>query len=432
MKKRGVLTAALFLTLLGLGPMADWAAGSQPVGLVTQMIEACEGHQLDDSVALYLGRGKTVEASCQDYGGQLLAVPNQLLKNEKSFPVIDTGQSVCYDNGGEEMVCPEQGEDLFGQDAQHTGNQFSFTVNGNGTVIDNTTGLIWQQVPSERPYSWAEAQGYCTSLSVGNSDDWHTPSVKELISISDFTSGWPYINTQYFVLANTPEEKQQQYWSSNHYEVGTTHGGAPSAFGINHGTGHIKAYPDGSDGSPMAAKFVRCVQGQGYGVNKFVDNNNGTITDKATGLMWAQGDSYIGLNWEEALDWAEQMNSVNYLGYHDWRLPNVKELQSIADYSGGYPAIDSTYFYLTDDDAYFWSSTSAYFSPANPGYYYAWYVAFGYAVDAEGEDLHGAGAVRFDSKVQGNPDGEDPERIYNYVRLVRTADKRLKSHTALQ
>jgi hypothetical protein len=84
-------------------------------------------------------------------------------------------------------------------------------------------------------------------------------------------------------------------------------------------------------------------------------------------------------------------------------VPNVKELQSIVDYSGVYPAIDQSYFNITDDDAYFWSSTSAFFSPNTPGYYYAWYLAFGYAVDGEGNDSHGAGAVRFDTKVEGGP-----------------------------
>jgi hypothetical protein len=43
-------------------------------------------------------------------------------------------------------------------------------------------------------------------------------------------------------------------------------------------------------------------------------------------------------------------------------------------------------------------------------------------VDADENDTHGAGAVRFDTKVEGGPPGKDPERIYNYVRLVRDAD----------
>ena len=181
-------------------------------------------------------------------------------------------------------------------------------------------------------------------------------------------------------------------WSSNHCDVDTELAVQNSAFGVNHATGHIKAYPDGGDG---------------------------TVTDAATGLMWAQEDSAEGLDWESALAWAATAHEENYLGYSDWRVPDVKELQIIVDYSGAYPAIDNDLFMITDVDSYFWSSTSAYFSPEDPGYYYDWYVAFGYAVDGEGNDTHGAGAVRFDTKAEGGPAGEEPERIFNHVRLVR-------------
>lgn len=194
---------------------------------------------------------------------------------------------------------------FYGQDAQFEGPEFNYTDNGDGTVTDNVTELVWQQVPPDMPFSWADAQDYCEVLSLAGSDNWRTPSLKELFSISDFTTGWPYINTEYFGLANAPEFKQQQYWSNNYYEVGTTHGGAPSAIEVNHGTGHIKAYPDGSDGGPMGAKYVRCVQGKEYGINKFVIRHDATITDKATGLMWMQDDSLVALDWQEALAFAD-------------------------------------------------------------------------------------------------------------------------------
>lgn len=209
-------------------------------------------------------------------------------------------------------------------------------------------------------------------------------------------------------------------WSSNHYDVDTELTVQNSAFGVNHATGHIKAYPDGGDGNERAAKYVRCVSGDDYGINEVTHNGDGTVTDAATGLMWAQEDSAEGMDWESALAWAATANNEeNYLGYSDWRVPDVRELQSIVDYSGAYPAIDNDLFMITDVDSYFWSSTSAYFSPEDPGYYYDWYVAFGYAVDGEGNDTHGAGAVRFDTKAEGGPAGEEPERIFNHVRLVR-------------
>ena len=95
------------------------------------------------------------------------------------------------------------------------------------------------------------------------------------------------------------------------------------------------------------------------------------------------------------------------------------------------PAIDTDFFDITKlpsvttnystDYGYFWTSTSANFGIESPEYYYAWYVAFGTAIDDDGNDMHGAGAVRFDTKVEGGPLGESAERYYNQVRLVRNA-----------
>jgi hypothetical protein len=71
------------------------------------------------------------------------------------------------------------------------------------------------------------------------------------------------------------------------------------------------------------------------------------------------------------------------------------------------------------DYPWYWTSTSAK-ARANEPSDAAWYVAFGRAVGSDGKDLHGAGAVRFDTKVAGAPGGES--RSYNYVRLVRDAN----------
>ena len=59
------------------------------------------------------------------------------------------------------------------------------------------------------------------------------------------------------------------------------------------------------------------------------DNTDGTITDRATGLIWAKADSGKGMNWQDALAWVQGRNAEKYLGHDDWRMPSVKELQSI-------------------------------------------------------------------------------------------------------
>lgn len=199
----------------------------------------------------------------------------------------------------------------------------------------------------------------------------------------------------------------------------------PSAFGVNEMTGHIKAYPADTPG-PMG-KMIRAVRGTENGLNDYQDNGDGTITDLATGLMWMQADPGEPMDWPTALAYAD---SLDFAGHDDWRLPDVKELQSIVDYSGVLPAIDPLFSCTPiineagdDDFGYYWSSTSAFFGLDQPEYYYGWYVAFGFAVDDAGEDTHGAGAVRFDTKVEGGPAGEGGERYYNYVRCVRDADQ---------
>ncbi len=353
-----------------------------------------------------------------------------------TYTLVETGQGFCYNSDGEKIDCPAAGEAFYGQDAQFTGAAFDFTDNGDGTVTDNVTGLTWEQTPDSGPSSWPQAQEYCEALSLGGQDDWRMPSLKELFSISNFSAGWPYLDQTYFDLTTTDSiSKDEQYWASDYYVGQTAEGGYDAAFGVNHATGHIKAYPALVTG-PMG-KYVRCVQGDDYLINDFVDNGDGTITDEATGMMWTQADSGEGMDWEAALAYAQAQNEANYLGHNDWRLPDVKELQSIVDYDYAPDAEDAAYdgpainpmFSVSEitneagelDYPYYWTSTSARFQSTGD-FYYAWYIAAGRAVNGEGVDYHGAGAVRFDTKVEGGPAGEGGERYYNYVMLVRGGD----------
>ncbi len=398
-----------------------------------------------------------------------------------TYPLVQSGQTILYDNDGNVVSSISVGEDFYGQDANYLkGLAMSYINNGDGTISDFNTGLMWEEIPIPTGLTYEEAIAYCDSLSLGGYEDWRMPSLKELFSISDFGKGWPYLDTSYFKLASGIVDKSEQFWSSNRYVGVTTEGGDNAAFGVNHVTGHIKAYPAAStmtggdaptDGAPQGTgdlptdttstattppsgtdddsagqmppadddiasfspltKHVRAVRGDVYGENDFSDNEDGTISDNASGLMWTQDDSGEGMDWETALEYAE---SATIAGYTDWRLPNIKELQAIVDYSYASNAQDEAQvgpainpiFNCTpivneagnDDYPYFWTSTSANFSSGQP-YYYGWYVAFGQAVDGDGNDTHGAGAVRFDTKYEGGPLGEGGERYYNYVRLVR-------------
>jgi len=87
----------------------------------------------------------------------------------------------------------------------------SYTDNGDGTVTDNITGLMWQQTVPTGTYTWSQAVAYCPTLSLAGHSDWRLPSRIELVSIVDFgvTSG-ATINATYF-----PSTPTSWFWSSS-------------------------------------------------------------------------------------------------------------------------------------------------------------------------------------------------------------------------
>ena len=326
----------------------------------------------------------------------------------------------------------------------------SYATSADGLcVTDNVTGLTWQKNYEVRlmgSVQWVGIQAKVDAMNAkkfGGFSDWRVPTIKELYSLWRGPLGWPYLDSTAFPLAYRDERDLSHaiFLSGTKYTgvLGNIADGMPGgspgaelAFGVNFGTGHIKAYAT-KDGP---RHFFRAVRGNlAYGVNLFQDNKDGTVTDAAAGLMWQRKDSGVGMDWEKAKAYAEAQNEAGLLGHSDWRLPTNKELQTIVDHTRSPgatdparvgPSIDPlfTCTAITNeagraDYPWYWTGTSAK-ARANEPDSSAWHVAFGRAVDEHGEDLHGAGAVRFDSK------GEDPgrrttdaERVLNYVRLVR-------------
>lgn len=349
---------------------------------------------------------------------------------DSAYPIVDTNQNLCYGDSGQ-INCPSEGEDFYGQDSQYSGTAPSYTDNGDGTITDNNTGLIWGQNQSSSTMPWSQASSYCESLTTGDYDDWRMPTLKELWSIRDFSTGWPWIDTDYFNLTGDGTQMNQHHsWTSDQYLVESEYQneqvqGDPYWI-VNDWTGHIKAM--------SGARYVRAVRGNTtYGINDFVDNGDETVTDHATGLMWSQNDNGEYLFWKEALAYAE---AATIAGYDDWRLPSIKELQSIADNSvTEIPAMDTSVFNLTEvtnivdgtieqaNYPFYWSSTSNPIQGSETedgGTIYAWIYASGYNVDMQGYDLHGAGSIVFVSKTEENTGIEDSVPVM--IRLVRDAD----------
>jgi formylglycine-generating enzyme required for sulfatase activity len=95
-------------------------------------------------------------------------------------------------------------------------NLASHTANGDGTVTDRITSLMWQQTPPTATHLWNDAVDYCAKLSLAGLDDWRLPTSIELVSIVDYGQRSPSINGTYF-----PSTPKGFFWSSTQ-KVGST------------------------------------------------------------------------------------------------------------------------------------------------------------------------------------------------------------------
>ncbi|BDD11850.1 hypothetical protein FUAX_42820 (plasmid) [Fulvitalea axinellae] len=367
------------------------------------------------------------------------------------YPIVDTGISNYYSDVTT-ISKPSEGDAFYGQDANYNGHSPSYTDNGDGTVTDNVTGLMWAKDMGNK-LTYQEAFQKAKKSKLAGYSDWRVPTIKELYSLILFTGKVKgqhavdfFIDTKYFnqPLGDTKKGEREidaQTWSSTEY-VGKTMRNDETVFGVNFVDGRIKGYPKYNPRTRDENKmYFRLVRGNpDYGKNRFVDNGDGTVSDLATGLMWQKADDGLARNWEESLDYAENLELANH---KDWRLPNAKELQSIVDYNRSpktekSPAIDPIFgtTEMTDPEGntgqypYFWTSTT-HLDGKNPNES-AVYIAFG---ESQGKmrgrlmDVHGAGSQRSDPK-SGNkssypqffgPQG-DVRYVYNFVRAVRNID----------
>lgn len=164
-----------------------------------------------------------------------------------TFSLLKTGQTFCYDDSGATnnvVPCAGTGQD---GDLQKGFAMKSYTDNGNGTVTDNNTGLIWQKDDDLAVHSFQEALSLCNSNAAAlPGSTWRMPNINELQSIVDYTTSSPAINFTYFPLAQS-----DNYWSSTTFSSGLD----TRAWYINFGNGNTAAI------TKSASMLVRCVRG---------------------------------------------------------------------------------------------------------------------------------------------------------------------------
>ncbi len=160
-----------------------------------------------------------------------------------SAKLLKTNQTICYDATGAVISCTGTGQD----GELQKGVARSYTDNGDGTITDNNTGLIWQKQDNATTYTWANALAYCNANTAAlPGTGWRLPNVYELYSLVDFgIAAAPFINLTYF-----PATQSNFYWSSTTYPAVYSY-----AMLVSFGYGYAGNVGKTSSG------YVRCVRG---------------------------------------------------------------------------------------------------------------------------------------------------------------------------
>jgi hypothetical protein len=240
--------------------------------------------------------------------------------------------------------------------------------------------------------SSSDAAGFVAEANSGHlcgSQAWHLPGVTEIQSIVDFGFAWrgvPAIDSQYF------PNWQSQFWTSTF-----TPAAADEAY-VQQGTGGTVVW---DRATTYSVQLVSGGSAPPAGTSRWrVSRDGQEITDTQTGLVWQrcpQGQYWNGTTCDGSAmrfafyDAIAHAKNVALASPKGWRLPNVKELASLLDFTQQgpeyfTPLIDPAAFPATPAD-FFWTSTplqieqapSANFDASN-----GWYVHFGYGYIFQG------------------------------------------------
>jgi hypothetical protein len=301
-----------------------------------------------------------------------------------------TGQEKCYNSSGTEISCTGTGQD--GEYQMGTNWPDPRFTSGGDCMTDNLTGLMWSKnanLPNGK-MTWQEALDYVASVNSGAGlcgyHDWRLPNINELESLVN--AGVVHLNMWLIDqgFSNMDTQLYSQYWSSttsavltddawfSYMVIGYTRHSSKdlSAYYVwpvrsgqlNNAdpfysaniwkTGQTTGYASKDDGD--------LERGVAWPAPRFANPGDGIIIDNLTGLMWSKNANLPNgtMNWQGALDYVKALNSGAGLGgYHDWRLPNWKELFSLTDFSEHSPALSGGHPFENVQSNKYWSSTAS-------------------------------------------------------------------------
>ncbi|MFZ4580095.1 MAG: DUF1566 domain-containing protein [Myxococcota bacterium] len=232
-----------------------------------------------------------------------------------------------------------------------------FKDNGDGTISDTQSKIMWQKAHSSGTMPFAGARTYCQTLDLGGHKDWRLPSSFELATLVNHVKLEPALPSGFagtFVPA-------YYFWSASPYA-----GDTDNAWWLQFDFGFSQKGPV-VEPSVARTRCMRAAQVASAPVERYtIDTPSGTVHDSVTGLTWQRDLTISGKrSWAGATSFCAGLN----LNGPGWRLPTTVELLSIVDRGQMGPAVDKTAFPYTASE-WFWTSTKV------PGSDNVWYIDF--------------------------------------------------------
>jgi hypothetical protein len=237
---------------------------------------------------------------------------------------------------------------------------FDYTDQGNGTVLDHVTGLVWQKsvVKATQSFTWAAARTYCSGLTLPapTGFTWHVPTRIQALSLVDYTTQAAMDGP--FLGSGQPPSGMYT-WTSTPWVVSQIAAKPQDAWMVNFGGGGGLT---SNAAAQSATEYVRCVASPAVTplpYPHYVQVDAGEVMDVETGLVWPQASNLSSLSQSAAMAYCTAFG----LNGHTWRLPSVNELSSLVDDNPDIkrvsPAIDQCVFPDTPANAYYMSSSIA-------------------------------------------------------------------------
>jgi Protein of unknown function (DUF1566) len=294
-----------------------------------------------------------------------------------------TGQRTCFDQYGGSIDHTDSGQDGDLQNGRKWPEP-RFIDNGDGTVTDHLTDLMWMhdgQCLGEISWPAAMTSGELLNAQKEPSSkacdlkaeysDWFLPDIRQLETL--FNGEEPYLHN-WLNSWGFKHIQSDRYWSTtispNPYTAWIFRfdsGVAEQAARVESAFVLLARHASSSDANKKSVADHTALAG-----SRFIDNDDGTVTDTRTSLMWLQDSSCIGTaDWQDSFLKLKDFNSnpisyscgTKHNTFSDWSLPNRHELRSLIEHDTDLPALPVSHPFA-NVQPYYWTSTTAAYNPS--------------------------------------------------------------------